>query len=110
MGGFIYLSDRKADEFPSRSEMLVVTSDDGEHQSTHEEALNLDPTTAQDLDEIDCEEVPRDVACCRNDQVAVCVLEQSVVLGLSFGESNGGKQDRLIEIEAIEGDIYEEPC
>lgn len=79
-----YLSNREADELSSSPKMSIVTSDDTEHESAHKEALNLDPATAQNLDEIDREEISRYIACCRNDEIAVSVLEQSVVLGLSF--------------------------
>ncbi len=108
--GSSYLSNGKADEFPSRAEMLVVTSDDGEHESADEEALNLDPATAQDLDEIDGEEVARYVAGCCDDEISVGVLEQSVVLGLPFRKPDGAEQNGLVEIETVEGYIDQEPC
>lgn len=90
--------------------MLVVTSDDSEHESADDEALNLNPATAQDLDEVDCEEVARDVAGCGDDEISVSVLEQRVVLGLSFRKADCTKQNRLIQIETVEGYVDQEPC
>ena len=70
-----YLCDGKADEFASSPKMCVVTSNDAEHQASDQKALNLNPATAEDFNEINGEKVSRYVAGCGYDQISVGVLE-----------------------------------
>jgi len=88
---------------------MVVSRDDGEHEGGDQEPLDLDPFPAQDLDEGDCEEIAGHVAGSGDDEIAVGVLEQGVVLVFALGEADGGEQDGLVEIGAVEGDVDEEP-
>ena len=105
-----YLSNGEADELPSRSQMSIVPGNDGKHERADEEALNLDPATTEYLDEENREEVPGDVAGRSDDEIPIGVLEKGVVFGFAFGETNRGEKDRLIEIEAVEGDVDQEPA
>ncbi len=90
--------------------MRIVARDDGEHQRADKEALNLDPATTKDLDEEDCEKVARYVACGRDDEISVGVFQERVVFGFAFGETDGRQEHRLVEIEAVKGDVDEEPA
>ena len=105
-----YLSNGEADEFARSSEMIVVAGNDSEHQSRNEEALDLDPTTAENFDEVDCQEIARYVPGCGNDQIAVTVLEKSVVFGLAFREADGCEEDRLVKIDSVKRYVDQEPC
>lgn len=64
--------------------MRIIAGNDTEHQRADEEALNLNPTTAKDLNEEDCEEVTRHVTGRSNDEIAVSILDEGIVLGLAF--------------------------
>lgn len=72
--------------------------------------MDLDPAASEDLNQENGKEITRDVARCGYDQVPVGVSEQLVVLGFARGETNGGEENRLIEIEAIESYIDQEPA
>ena len=84
-----YLGDGEADEFPSSSQMRIIAGDDGEHERADKEALDLDPATTKDLDEEDCEEVARYVTRGGDDEISVGVLQERVVFGFAFGETDG---------------------
>lgn len=85
-----YLGNGEADEFPSRSQMRIITSNDGKHEGADEEALNLDPATTQYLNEVDGQEVPRHVASRGDDEISIRVLEEGVIFRFAFGETDGG--------------------
>ena len=105
-----YLGDCEADEFPSRAQMVIVAGNDTKHERADKEALNLDPATTKDLDEVDGKEVPRYVARRRDNQVTISVLEERLIFGFAFGKSNGGEKYRLVEIETVKGNIDKEPA
>ena len=105
-----YLSDCEADEFSSRPQMCVVAGNDTEHQRTDQEALYLDPTTTEDFNKVDGEEVSRHVASGSDDEISVSVLQKRIILGFAFGEADGGQKHGLIEIETVEGDIDKKPA
>ena len=105
-----YLSNGEADELSSGSQMSIVPGNDGKHERADEEALNLDPATTEYLDEVNREEVPGDVAGRSDDEIPIGVLEKGVIFGLAFGETNRREKDRLIEIQAVESDIDQEPA
>lgn len=89
--------------------MSVVAGDDGKHERTDEEALNLDPATPQDLNEVDGQEVPGHVARRSDDEIPISVLEERVILGFALGETNGRQKHRLVEVQTVKGDIDQEP-
>ncbi len=89
--------------------MRIVTSDNGKHERGDQEALNLDPATAKDFDEINGQEVARYVTSRRNDQISVSVFEEGVVLRLPLRKANCSEQNGLIEVDTVEGHIDEEP-
>ena len=70
-----YLSDGEADEFSSCAKTPVVTGDDTEHERADQEALNLDPATAEDFNKVDCEKIAWDVSRRGDDQVTVTILQ-----------------------------------
>ena len=70
-----HLGNCEADEFASGSEMVVVARNDSKHERADQEALNLDPASAKDLDEENGQEVARDVARCSDDEISVRVLK-----------------------------------
>ena len=89
--------------------MRIVAGDDTKHECTDKEALDLNPTTAEDLDEEDGQEVPRHVTRRSDDQISVRILQEGIVFGFAFGEANRSEKDRLIEIDTVKGDIDEKP-
>ena len=105
-----YLSNGEADELSSCSQMGIVAGNDGKHERADEEALNLDPATTEYLNEVNRQEVPGDVAGRSDDEIPISVLEKCFVFGLAFGETNRSKKDRLIEIQAVESDVDQEPA
>ena len=90
--------------------MCIVAGNDTKHERADQEALNLDPAATKDLDEVDCKEVPGHVARRSNDQVSISVLEERVIFGFAFGETDRSQQHGLVEIETVKGDIDEEPA
>ena len=105
-----HLSNREADELSSCSQMVIVAGNDGKHERADEKALDLDPATTEYLNEEYRQEVPGDVARRSDDEIPISVLEERIVFRLAFGETNRGKKDRLIEVEAVEGDVDQEPA
>ena len=105
-----YLSNGEADELSSGSQMGIVAGNDGKHERADEEALNLDPATTKYLNEENRQEVPGDVARRRDDEIPISVLEKRFVFGFAFGETNRRQKDRLIEVEAVESDVDQEPA
>ena len=89
--------------------MCVVAGDDGEHEGTDEETLNLDPTAAEDFNEKNRQKVPRHVTGCSDDEISVSVLEEGVEFGFAFGETDRTQQDGLVEVEAVKGHVDQEP-
>lgn len=89
--------------------MVVIARNDSEHEGGDQKALNLNPSSSEDLNGRNRDEITRQVAGNGNDQIAVTILEQSVVLRLPFGETNLLQEDRLIEVSAVEGDVDQEP-
>lgn len=108
-GGNAYLSDGETDEFARRPQSSIVTRYDSKHKCADQEALDLNPTSSKNLNEIDRQEISRYVASGCDNEIPIGVLEQGIVFCLSLGETNGGEQDGLIEIDTIEGDIDQEP-
>ena len=104
-----YLSEGEANKLASSSNVFVVSRNHGEHERSHQEALNLDPFAAEDLDGRNGDEVSRDVSSSGDDKVAIGALQQCVVLGLALGESYIGQQHGLIEVGAVERNVNEEP-
>ena len=90
--------------------MCIVAGNDAKHEGADEKALNLDPATTKDLDEINRKEVPRHVARRSDDEISVSVLEECVVFGFAFGETNRSQKHGLVEIETIKGDVDKEPA
>ena len=90
--------------------MSIVASNDAEHERTDEEALNLDPATTKNLDEVDGKKVPWHVSGGGDDQISISILEKRVVFGFAFGETDRSQKHRLVEIDTIKGDIDEEPA
>ena len=90
--------------------MCIVAGNDGKHQSTDQEALNLNPATTKYLDKDDGQEVSRHVSRSSDDKITVSVLEESVVFGFAFGEADGRQEDGLVEVETVEGDVDKEPA
>ena len=105
-----YLSNGETDEFARSSEMIVVAGNNSKHQSRDKEALDLDPATAENFDEVDGQEITRYVAGCGNDQIAITILEKSFVFGLACREADGCKEDRLVKIDAVKCYVDQEPC
>ena len=105
-----YLSNGEADKLSSRSQMSIVPGNDGKHERADEEALNLDPATTEDLDEENREEVPGDVAGRSDDKIPISVLKKGVIFGFAFGETDRSEKDGLIEIQAVESDVDQEPA
>lgn len=105
-----YLGNCEADELPSCPQMFIVAGNNTKHERADEEALNLDPTTTKDLDEIDREEVPRHVASRSDDEIPISVLEERVILGFAFGETDRSQKHGLVEIETVKGNINKEPA
>lgn len=100
-----YLSNCETNEFSSSAEMFIVAGDDTEHECADQEALDLDPTAAKDLNEIDGEEIAGHVTCGRDDKISVAILEESIVFCLAGREADCGEEDRLVEIETVEGHV-----
>ena len=71
--------------------MVVVTGNNSKHERADKEALDLNPATTKDLDEVDCKEVPRHVTRGGDDQVPISVLQKRVIFGFAFGKSDGRK-------------------
>ena len=90
--------------------MRIFTSNDGKHERADEEALNLDPATTKNLDEVDGKKVPWHVSGRGDDQISISVLEQRVVFGFAFGETDRSQKYGLVEIDTVEGDVDEEPA
>lgn len=65
------LGPRKADELPSCPQMCTVAGNDGKSERADKEALNLDPAATEDLNEKDCKEVSRHVACRSNTRTSI---------------------------------------
>ena len=105
-----YLSNGEADELSSRSQMGIVAGNDGKHERADEEALNLDPATTEYLNEENRQEISGDVARGSDDEIAIGVFEKGIIFGFAFGEANRRQQDGLIEVEAVESDVDEEPA
>ena len=105
-----YLSNGEADELSSGSQMGIVAGNDGKHERADEEALNLDPATTEYLNEENRQEIPGNIASGSDDEIPISVLEKRIIFGLAFGETNGSQKDRLIEIQAVESDVDQEPA
>ena len=105
-----YLCYSKADEFAAHPCAGIVASQNAKHECADQEALDLNPAAAEDFNEGDGEEVARDVTRRGDDEIAVSVLQKSVILGLAFGETNVSEEDGLVEIDTIEGYVNQEPC
>ena len=90
--------------------MCIVAGNDAKHEGADEEALNLDPATTKDLDEIDRQEVPRHVARRSDDEISVSVLEERIIFGFAFGKTDRGQKHGLVEIEAVKSDVDKEPA
>ena len=105
-----YLSNGEANEFSSRSQMGIVPGNDAKHERADEEALNLDPATTEYLNEENRQEVPGYVARRSDDEVTISVLEKRIIFGFAFGETNRAKKDGLIEVEAVESNVDQEPA
>ena len=90
--------------------MSVVAGNDGKHERADQEALNLDPATSEYLNEENREEVPGHVARRSDDEIAVSVLEELVILGFATGETNRSQKDGLVEVETVKGDVDKEPA
>ena len=105
-----YLSNGEADEFSSGAQMGIVAGNDGKHEGADEEALDLDPATTKYLNEENRQEVPGYVARRSDDEIPIGVLEQRIVFGFAFGEANRSEKDGLIEVEAVESDVDQEPA
>ena len=105
-----YLSNCEADKLPSCPQVVIIASNDGKHERANKEALNLDPAATKDLDKEDCKEVAGYVARRSDDQISISILEERVILGFAFGETNRSQEHGLIEIETVKGNIDEEPA
>jgi hypothetical protein len=103
------LSNGEHGEFATSTDGLVSTSNDTEHESSDEETGNLNGLTAEDLDESDGEEVTRNVTGSSNDQITVGSDEKRVVLIATFGEADLLQEHRLVQVDAVESNIDEEP-
>ena len=90
--------------------MVISTRNDGEHQSTDQKSLDLYPAPAEPFDEIDGEEISRDVSCNGNNQISDGVPLQHFVFGRPRREADFGQDDGLVEIRAVKGHIEEEPA
>ena len=108
--GLAHLGDRKADELSSGAQMFIVASNDSKHERADEEALNLDPPTTKNLDEEDGEEVPWHVSGRGDYQISISVLEERVVFGFAFGETDRSQKHGLVEIDTVKGDVDQEPA
>lgn len=105
-----YLSDCEAHKFPSCPQMCIIAGNDSKHECADKEALNLDPATTKYLDEIDCEKIPRNIARRCDDEISISVLEERIIFGFAFGETDSRQKYGLIEIETVEGNIDEKPA
>lgn len=90
--------------------MCIVAGNDTKHERADQEALNLDPATTKNLNEKDRQEVSRHVACRSDDQISISVLEERIIFCFAFGETNRSQKHGLIEVEAVEGHVNEEPA
>ena len=90
-------------------EARTAAGEDAEHQGRDEEALDLNPLAAEQLDEGDGDEVARDVAGNGDDEVALCVLEEVLIGRFAGRVAYVGENDGLVEIDSVEGDVDEEP-
>jgi hypothetical protein len=103
------LSNDDEGEATSGANLVVGTSEDTEHEGSDKEALNLDPFTAEKLNEGNGKEVSRNVTGNGNNQVTFGVLEKVLVRVLSGSVSDIGKNDRLIQVDSVESNIDQEP-
>jgi len=103
------LGEGEAGKLATGAEMGVVTSDDTEHERSDEETTDLNGLATDNLDKGNGEEVTRNVTGGGDDQVTVGVDEKSVVLVATLGETNGCKEDRLVQVDTVESNIDEEP-
>ena len=104
------MGDCEANKFPSCPQMVIVTGNNGKHERADQEALNLNPATTENLNEIDGQEVSGYIAGRGDDQITISVLEEGIVFGFTLGKSNGGEKHRLVEIEAVKGNVDKKPA
>ncbi len=70
MGWNAYLCNGEADEFSCRTKMCICSSQNGKHQRTHQESLDLNPSPSKYLNQANGEEIARYISRDSNDQVS----------------------------------------
>ena len=90
--------------------MFIVAGNDTKHERADKETLDLNPATTKNLNKIDCKEVPRHVAGRSDYQISIGVLEERVIFGFAFGETDRSQKHGLVEIETVKGDVDKEPA
>ena len=103
------LGDDDEGEASTGAEGVIRTSEDTEHESSDEETLDLNPLPAEQFNEGDGEEVARNVTSDGDDQVTLGVPEEVVVWVGASGETDISKNDGLVQIDAVEGNVDQEP-
>ena len=97
-----------------RSQNKVIMVGEGgkrTEQRSEQEALNLDPFTAELLDGEDGRVVPRDEAKCGDDDVASADLDEALVGRAVLAIEADLLQDNvLVEVDTVEGDVEQEPA
>jgi hypothetical protein len=81
------------------------SSEDTKHQGCDEEALDLDPLATEDLNQGNRDEIAGNVTCHSDNQVALGVVEEVFVRSFSGGIPNGGEDDGLVQVDAVEGHV-----
>lgn len=79
-----YLSDSETDEFPRRPQPSIIARNDPKHERADQEALDLNPASTEDLDEVNCQIIARYVTGGRDDEISICVFEKGIVFRLAL--------------------------
>lgn len=108
-GDVTYLCNDEAGELAASSETAVVAGDDPEHECGDQETLDLNPLSAEELDQGDGDEVSWNIACDSDDQVADRSENEGVVLGGALREADVRKKNRLVQVDTVERHVDEEP-
>jgi len=89
--------------------MVIVETNDDEENSEDGEARKLDWLTADSINGCNGNPITWDGTGANNDQVAdSCVAEDMVDIA-ALGIANSAQDDGVVETEAVESDIEEEP-
>ena len=90
-------------------ESVVGEADDAEEDGQHDEAHELDGFAANGVDRGDGDPVPRDGAGADEDQVADSGLAEGFVDVGTGGVADGGEDGGVVQAQAVEGHVEEEP-